>query len=174
MSGSARLIRKPATTSGASGRGQPGGQPAEVLDPELAVAVGERDELVAGGPEAGAQGGAVAQVGRVVDGADDARMGGGQLVGDLAGAVARAVVDGDDLERLGQGRQDVARASSTRPARFASSLWAGKKYDSRATRRRRGGAAVLDVAASAVTTARAGRRRASATRRSGRGPARGR
>ena len=41
---------------------------------ELAVAVGERDELVAGRPEPGAQRGAVAQVGRVVDGPDDAGM----------------------------------------------------------------------------------------------------
>ena len=56
------------------GLGQAGGQPAEVLDPELAVAVGERDELVAGRAEARPQGRPVAEVGRVVDGPHDAGM----------------------------------------------------------------------------------------------------
>ena len=99
------MIRKPTTTSGWSGSARRAVRQAEVGDLELAVAVGEGDELVAGGAEAGAECRAVAEVGRVVDGADDVRMGGRELVGDLGGPVLRAVVDGDDLELVGEGRQ---------------------------------------------------------------------
>ena len=67
IGGSARLRRKPTTTSGASGRGQPLGQPADVRHLELAVAVDEGDQLEASGPEAGPESGPVAQVRRVVD-----------------------------------------------------------------------------------------------------------
>ena len=69
----------------------------------------------------------------MVDRPNDARVGGGELVGDPTGRVARAVVDDDDLE-LSASPGSVARASATRPSRFASSLWAGKKYDSGASR----------------------------------------
>jgi hypothetical protein len=37
----------------------------------------------------------------MVDGSHDTRMPVRELVGDLGGSVARPVVDGDDLERLG-------------------------------------------------------------------------
>ena len=94
---------------GLIGLAEAGGEPAEVRDPELAVAVGERDELVAGGPEAGQQRRAVAEVRRVVDGPDDAGVRRGQLVGDRAGRVARPVVHDDDLEHLGERRQGLER-----------------------------------------------------------------
>ena len=113
--------------SGAVGLGEPCRQPPDVLDAELAVAVGERDQLVPRGTEAGAQRAAVPEVGRVVDGADDARVPRRQLVGEGACPVARAVVDGDDLERLRDAPAGAPCASSTRPSMFASSLWAGKK-----------------------------------------------
>ena len=82
---------------------------AEVGDAELAVAVGEGEELVARGLEARAEGAAVAAVDLVVDDADDVRVGGGEPVRDLPGAVLRAVVDGDDLEGLGERRQGRQR-----------------------------------------------------------------
>jgi len=59
--------------------------------------------------------------------ADDVRVRGGQPVRDLRCPVPGAVVDGDDLEALGERRQGVFSASSTRPSRLASSLCAGKK-----------------------------------------------
>ncbi len=71
---------------GGVGLGQAGGQAAEVGDLELAVAVGEGDEVVAGGREAGAEGGAVAEVGRVVDGADDVGVLGREGVGEVGRA----------------------------------------------------------------------------------------
>jgi hypothetical protein len=92
---------------GVIGCRKPFGQPPEVLDAELAVAIGEGHELVAGRREPGPQRGAVAEVGRVVDGAHDARVGGGQLIGEGLGPIARAIVDGDDLERLGDAREAV-------------------------------------------------------------------
>ena len=73
---------------GLSGRGEARGQPAEVRHPELAVAVGEGDELVARRPEARAQRRPVAEVRRVVDGPDDVRVGGGELVGERPVSVA--------------------------------------------------------------------------------------
>ena len=103
------MIRKPTTTSGLVGLGQPGGQAADVGDLELAVAVGERDEVVAGGGEAGAKRRAVAEVRRVVDRPDDAGVGRRQRVGEGRRAVLRAVVDRDDLERVGEGRQRLER-----------------------------------------------------------------
>ena len=60
---------------GCVGFRRPCGQPADVGDLELAVAVGERDELVTRRSEAGAEGRAVAEVGRVVDDPDDVRDG---------------------------------------------------------------------------------------------------
>ena len=90
-------------------RREPGRQPAEVLDPELPVAVGEREQLVARGLEAGPERAAVAAVDVVVDDPDDARVLGGEPVRDLAGAVLRAVVHGDDLERLRDRRERLER-----------------------------------------------------------------
>jgi hypothetical protein len=84
-------------------------QPPEIGDLELAVAVGERDEVEARGPEAGPERRPVAKVGRVMDGPDDARMGLGQAVRDRRRGVTRTVVDGDDLELIGQGRQGDER-----------------------------------------------------------------
>ena len=107
--------------------GQPGRQAPDVGDLELAIAVGVGDELVSGGPEPGTKGRAVAEVGRVVDGPDDVGVGGGEPVRDLGGGVLGAVVDRDDLEGVRRGSGRVARASSTRPSRLASSLCAGKK-----------------------------------------------
>ena len=109
MSGSARLIRKPTTTSGASAAAS-----RSVRGPMSATLNWRSPSMnatssIAGGPEARTQRGAVAQVGRVVDGADDAGVGGGQRVGDGRGGVARAVIDGDDLERVGEGRQRLER-----------------------------------------------------------------
>ncbi len=94
---------------GRVGGGEALGEPPDVGDVELAVAVGERDELVAGRREAGAERGAVPEVRRVVDGAHDVRMAGGEVVGDRRGRVARPVVDRDDLERLGEQRQGRQR-----------------------------------------------------------------
>ena len=105
MSGSARLMRKPTTTSGASASARRAVEPADVRDVELAVAVGEGDELVAGRREARAERGAVAEVRRVVDGAHDVRVARGEVVGDRRRRVARPVVDRDDLERLREQRQ---------------------------------------------------------------------
>ena len=106
MRGSARLMRKPTTTSGAIRGGHARDQPAEVRDAELAIAVGEGHELIAGRPEARAQRRTVALVHRVVDGPDDARMRSREFVGDGRRPVAGAVVDGDDLERVGEAGQD--------------------------------------------------------------------
>ena len=92
----------------------PVGQPAEVRDPELAIAVGEGHEVVAGRPKARAEGGAIAEVRRMVDRADDTGVGGGQPSASSAVAVARAVVDDDDLERLGERRQGVERLGDQR------------------------------------------------------------
>ena len=88
--------------------GQARGQPAEVGDPELAVAVGEGDEVVAAAPNPT---GARRRSRRLV-GWWTARTTSGwrpRAVGDRRGPVARAVVDGDDLERLGERRQDRQR-----------------------------------------------------------------
>ena len=63
-------------------RGQALGQSAEILDAELAVAIGERDELVASRRETGAERGAVPEVRRVVDRPDHAGMGGRELIGE--------------------------------------------------------------------------------------------
>ena len=93
----------------AVGLGEASRQAPDVLDVELAVAVGERDQLVPGGAEAGTQRRAVPEVGRVVDGADDPRVPRGQLVGQHARPVAGAVIDGDDLERLGDRRETFER-----------------------------------------------------------------
>ena len=84
-------------------------QPAEVRDLELAVAVGEREQVVARRLEARAQGAAVAAVDRVVDDADDVRVLGREPVRDLGRPVLRPVVDGDDLELLGDPRQGLER-----------------------------------------------------------------
>ena len=43
----------------------------------------------------------------MVDGAHDTGVGGGQFVRERLGPVPRAVVDRDDLERLGDGREGV-------------------------------------------------------------------
>ena len=56
-----------------------------------------------------------------------------ERIRDRRRSVARAVIDRDDLEDLGQGRKGL-ECLATRASRFASSLWAGKKYDSRGTR----------------------------------------
>ena len=82
---------------------------ADVLDPELSVAVDERDELVLGRREAGAERGAVAEVGRMVDGANDPGVGGGELVGQDPRPVPRAVVHRDDLEGFRERRQRIER-----------------------------------------------------------------
>ena len=84
-------------------------QPAEVGEPELAVAVGERDQVVTGGAEAAPERRAVALVDLVVDDPHDVGMGFGEPVRQLGGPVATAVVDRDDLEGLGERRQDLQR-----------------------------------------------------------------
>lgn len=81
-------------------------EPAQIGHPELSIAVREADELVAGSLETGLQGRTVAAIDLVVDGAHDIRVGGGQPISDLRGAIAAAVVDGNDLEPLGEGRHD--------------------------------------------------------------------
>ena len=90
------------------GPGKPLGQGSEVRDAELPVTVGEGDELVAGGPEARAERGAVAQVRRVVDDADEIGVRRCQFVGDGPGPVARTVVDRDDLEGVRQPGQRLS------------------------------------------------------------------
>ena len=130
---------------GRVGLGQAGGQPAEVGDLELAVAVGEGDELVAGGPEPGAERRAVAEVGRVVDDPDDVRVARPPARRRCAGVASREPSSTAMISNVSASVGQRRRAPrSTRPSRLASSLWAGKKYDSRATRARRGpvGAAV--------------------------------
>lgn len=64
---------------------------------KLAVAVGIEDELLCGGVEARLEGGAVAEVGRVVDDFDGA-LPSRQPVGDAGCFVGAAVVNDDDLE----------------------------------------------------------------------------
>ena len=91
------------------GPGEALGQAAEIRDTELAIAVGEGDELVAGSPEARAERGAVAEVRRVVDDADEIGVRGGQLVGDRPRPIAGTVVDGDDLEGVRQPGQRLQR-----------------------------------------------------------------
>ena len=69
---------------------------AQVVHLVLVVPVGEGDPLLPRGLEAGPQGPAVSQVLPVVDDPHP-RAPAGELVGDLAGPVGRAVVDDDDL-----------------------------------------------------------------------------
>ncbi len=87
------------------GLGEPGDQPTEVGNSELAIPVGEADKVVAGRPEARAERRPVAQVHRVVDRADDVRMGGREAIGDRRGRVPRAVIHDDDLEAIREGWQ---------------------------------------------------------------------
>ena len=91
-------------------RSMPRREPAEVLHPELAVAVGEGDELVAGGARSrtgaprrspGWSGGG--RPGRRPDASAASRSAMRRR------RVARAVVDDDDLERLGERGQRLER-----------------------------------------------------------------
>jgi len=84
------------------GRGEPLRKPGHIRHPELAVAVDEGDQTESSGPEPGAKGRAVAKVGGVVDYPEHVGVLAGELVGDGRRTVARAVVDGDNLELLGQ------------------------------------------------------------------------
>jgi hypothetical protein len=99
---------------GGVGLAEPAGQASEVRDAELAVAVGEAHEVVAGRPKARPERGAVAEVRGVVDGPDDVGMRRRQAVRDRGGRVLRAVVDGDDLEAVGERRQGVERLQHER------------------------------------------------------------
>ena len=113
MNGSARLLPIAHHDVGLVRLGQAIEQTAQVRNLELAVAISEGDELVARGLEAAAHGRAVAQVGLVVNGAD-ARIAGGQAVGNLGRLVAAAVVDGDDLELVRERRQHLERLGHER------------------------------------------------------------
>jgi hypothetical protein len=76
----------------------------EIDDLELAVTVRVRKMVEAGGGEPGPERGTVAEVGRVVDGANRwVRR--GQRVRQRRRRVPGAIVDDDDLERLGERRQ---------------------------------------------------------------------
>jgi hypothetical protein len=72
----------------------------ELRQVELQVGVGQEDPLQAGGRQAGAHGRAVAAV-AVVDQHAHPRVGGGAGVGQRARVVGAAVVDDDDLVRVG-------------------------------------------------------------------------
>ena len=95
-------------------------QPPQVRDAELAVAVGEADERVAGRPEAAAQRRAVALVDRVVDDPHHARVRRRERVRERTGGVlampsSTAMISnvlgepGQLLERLRDERLDVLR-----------------------------------------------------------------
>ena len=94
---------------GRVGLGETRRQPADVRHLELAVTIGEGNEVVAGRPEPGPQRSPVPEVGGMVDHAHDVGVRDGQGVSDGRGSVARAVIDGDDLERVSQGRQSLQR-----------------------------------------------------------------
>jgi len=66
-------------------------------DVELAVSIGVKDEVFCGGVKARAQRGAISEIFLVVDDFYGV-VGGGDLVGDLAGFVGAAIVNDDDLE----------------------------------------------------------------------------
>ena len=87
------------------GRRDPRDEEPEIGDPELAVTVREADELMLRRPEARPEGGTVALVDLVGHDPEDPRVGSRELGRDLAGPVLRAIVDGDDLERLGDRRE---------------------------------------------------------------------
>ena len=73
----------------------------------------------------------VAEVPFVVDDSDPSiRMRRREFVGDGRRGVARPVVHDDDLELVREGRAGRPAPPPRGHARFASSLWAGKKYDS--------------------------------------------
>ena len=91
------------------GLGHAGRQAADVDHPELTIAVDECDQLEPGGAEAGSQGRSVAQVGGVMDDAEDVRVPPGEVVGDGGRPVFRAVVDRDHFEPVGQGRKGGQR-----------------------------------------------------------------
>jgi hypothetical protein len=96
--------------------GVAGGQAADVGDPELAIPVREGDQVVAGRAEPGPQGGPVAEVAGMVDGPSAIR-----------GVASREPSSTMTTSNVSASEGSVASASSTRPCRFASSLWAGKK-----------------------------------------------
>ena len=77
--------------------GERGDEPRDVLGLVLEVAVHRHDDLAAGAREAGVHRRVLAEVALEADGAD-ARVGGVQPLDDRPGAVARAVVDEDELE----------------------------------------------------------------------------
>ena len=74
-----------------------GEEAVDLLKVELPVAVGVENPFFGRLAEAALQRSAVTLVGFVVHGADLAMLG-GQAVGDLAGSIAAAVVDDDDLK----------------------------------------------------------------------------
>ena len=96
------------------GAPEPLAESAEVRDPELAVAVRERDRVVSCGADPRAEGRAVPEVRGMVHGPDDVGIGRGEPVRDRRGRVARAVVDDDDLERRGERRQRLERLGDER------------------------------------------------------------
>ena len=98
---------------GSSGRGHAIEQPGQVGDPELAVAVGEGDEVVARGAQAAAHGRAIALVDLVVHDAD-VWIRRSQAFGNLQRGVAAAVVDGNDLELVRERRQLLERLGDER------------------------------------------------------------
>ena len=114
--------------------GRARGEPPDVRDLELAVAIGERDEVVARGREARAERGAIAQVGRVVD--DPHEVGVARSRGRRrgAGVASRDPSSTAMISNVSASDGSVASASPTRPSMLASSLWAGKKYERRAAR----------------------------------------
>ena len=114
IGGSARLIRKPATTSGWSASvrrsiSRPRSATLNWRSPSV-----KPIEPIARGPEPRSKRRAIAEVRGVVDRADDVGMGRGQAIGDRAGGVARAVVR---RSRSRTGRR--ARAASPAPPRPA-------------------------------------------------------
>ncbi len=80
---------------------------------ELAVAVKEAHQLVTRGPEAAAQSRSVTAIDLMVHGTY-LGMARGELIGQTWRGVLAAVVDGNDLELVGQSRQDLERLGDER------------------------------------------------------------
>ena len=85
------------------------GQAADIGNLELAVAIGERKQLVARRLKPRAQRATVPAVGVVVDHPHNVWVGCGKPICDLACLVTRPVVDGDDLKRLRERGQRLER-----------------------------------------------------------------
>lgn len=84
-------------------------QEREIAEVVLGVAVGVEDPVFRGASEAGSQGGAVALVSLVRDDAEPGAVAGFEILENLGGVVAAAIVHDDDFEVAGALRNDVER-----------------------------------------------------------------